>query len=816
MSYTSTLPWLLSSSLQGGRISLPAKELASLKEHIGAAPLVLRLTASEQQGSERHCFVGVEGFQATEGCCELPASLVSSLGLDLQSAGSAVRITLPPPLEAGTALTLRPLTGDFFSEIAEAEAWLTAELPRHYLALGLHDVITLRHCGKPFSLRVTALEPSPAVSLFNTNVALELAGVAEQEEGERGRAVTLALDSPLTVTLPHPGSTLRVQFQGQPGSQAPPTLALTAAAPAQPPQAQQEQQQEEGMDGMHAGGGAAAPHSAPSGAAPLACAYVTHGPKALPTWPSLALHTWAVLSGAQGLPLGPATATAWPSSQQEAAQPSPPQPLDCFSATLVHHGSATAGPLTVTLSLSSSSSSSSASASALPAFHLFPLPPGDGQPGAGAASAAATATGTSSSSTSTSTSTSTRLCPNCSAAVPERTFDLHAATCARQNTVCPQPGCGRVLKRGSAQAAAHAHCPVCSELCHPALLPAHALLRHSAAPLPCPHPGCAFSSPSLPSLHAHAGSAVACPQAPVLCQFCGEWCTGGGGCPRGSLDGFLGLCAHEAACGSRSTQCPQCGLGVVMKLWAQHRAERHGEVAGEGRGVAGRPRGGSVESSGSESMGRVEEGGGHRMEEQWGAGAASSAATAAAAAAAAAARSSSSSSFSSFSSFPYAAGAGAGAQLPPLHAPPPMQLCANNCCSYRAEGAAYGALCSRCSPRLQPLARDKAALAALYRSQLSVGCSAPACGNPCCRLLVGSGEGVEAVLAHLLAISTYYVCVGDHARLAVPPLPVGLARARRASGVGGVGVGAGAGAGRGGGSSAGRRDSKKGVAGAFF
>ena len=147
-----------------------------------------------------------------------------------------------------------------------------------------------------------------------------------------------------------------------------------------------------------------------------------------------------------------------------------------------------------------------------------------------------------------------------------------------------------------------------------------------------------------------------------------------------------------------------------------------------------------------------------------------------------------------------------------------MVLCANQCCSHRAGGSAGGvaALCERCSPGLGGLGRDKAALRALYMRQLSVGCGRQAlCKNPCCGL-VGGGEGegaFGALLDHLCSITSFYVCVSDRARLAVPPLPPQLARARRAS----VGAGAGAGAGAAGGAGAGgARQSKKSVARAFF
>ncbi len=141
-----------------------------------------------------------------------------------------------------------------------------------------------------------------------------------------------------------------------------------------------------------------------------------------------------------------------------------------------------------------------------------------------------------------------------------------------------------------------------------------------------------------------------------------------------------------------------------------------------------------------------------------------------------------------------------------------MLLCANNVCSYRGEGSAF-ALCERCSPRLAPLLRDRDALLALYRQQASVGCAAAQCKNPVCRLAPSSGgggeEGEAQLLQHLCSITTLYVCVPDHARLAVPPLPPQLARARRSS----VAAAAPAAAGSAG---AGAARKKKSVASAFF
>ena len=126
-----------------------------------------------------------------------------------------------------------------------------------------------------------------------------------------------------------------------------------------------------------------------------------------------------------------------------------------------------------------------------------------------------------------------------------------------------------------------------------------------------------------------------------------------------------------------------------------------------------------------------------------------------------------------------------------------------------------GALCERCAPLLAPLARDKGALLALYRRQAAGGCGSGACKNPACRL-AGGGEGeggaLEALLAHLCSITTYFVCVADHARLAVPPLPPQLARARRAS----AGSGGAQGAPQAASSAADARRSKRSVASAFF
>jgi hypothetical protein len=122
-------------------------------------------------------------------------------------------------------------------------------------------------------------------------------------------------------------------------------------------------------------------------------------------------------------------------------------------------------------------------------------------------------------------------------------------------------------------------------------------------------------------------------------------------------------------------------------------------------------------------------------------------------------------------------------------------------------------LCERCSPLLAPLARDKGALLALYRRQAAGGCASGACKNPACRLADGGDAGaLEALLAHLCSITPYFVCVADHARLAVPPLPPQLARPRRAS----AGSGEAQGAPLAASSSAAARRSKRSVASAFF
>ena len=362
---------------------------------------------------------------------------------------------------------------------------------------------------------------------------------------------------------------------------------------------------------------------------------------------------------------------------------------------------------------------------------------------------------------------------------------LHSATCLRQNAPCAFPGCGRVFRKGSAEEAAHAHCPACAAVVATALLPQHAALLHPAGTAAsgaaaadddddaaaqaqqqqqqqhtCPNAGCTATCATLRELHVHCTQL--CPALPIQCRFCEEWVLGGGACPWGTVDSFLGLCAHEAACGSKTVRCADCGRAVVSKLWAQHRIERHGE---EGGAVAGRPRAGSGDSAGSEVMGRVvEEGGGGGVDgvmSTAGGGGASSTAAAAAAAAAPAA-----------------------AALPV----PLMLLCANSCCSYKASGAPFG-FCERCAPKLGPLVGgdDKAALLrGFYQRQFREGCGQPACKNPCCGLVLGgssssavSGEGEEALLKHLLSITTLYACVEDHGRLVIPPLPQALQRPKR-------------------------------------
>ena len=285
--YSQTLPWLLSAEadLPSGRILLPSKELANLQPFFSAAPLVLLLSAGP-----RSVHVGVRDFGAPEGCCELPQSLIRELELDSPSALSTITLSLPTPLEAAVSLSLSPLTADFYDEIASPEAWLSSSLPTSYLALTLGQVITLRHCAKPFSLRVAAVAPAQpgsaaAVSLFSTNVALQLAAQAEEEEGPRGRAAALSAEEPLVLTLP-PGTSRRFR--------------IASVAGAEPPRVT-----------AHAEPAATMTDCEGSVGLSFASVYLAPGAGSTPLWPSLGSHCWVTVSGAGGVVLDASHATPW-------------------------------------------------------------------------------------------------------------------------------------------------------------------------------------------------------------------------------------------------------------------------------------------------------------------------------------------------------------------------------------------------------------------------------------------------------------------------------------------------------------------------
>ena len=152
------------------------------------------------------------------------------------------------------------------------------------------------------------------------------------------------------------------------------------------------------------------------------------------------------------------------------------------------------------------------------------------------------------------------LCPNCLAHVPKRSLVLHERHCLRNNKRCDFPGCTFVFRAGSEQK--HWHCDACGDPGEGSM-EIHKERMHTLETCEC---GETFSN--LPTLAHHR--ATGCPERLVECRFCHLLVPQGDVSTVSYHDVSQGLNAHEADCGSRTTECLSCNRIVKLKDLISH------------------------------------------------------------------------------------------------------------------------------------------------------------------------------------------------------------------------------------------------------
>lgn len=161
-------------------------------------------------------------------------------------------------------------------------------------------------------------------------------------------------------------------------------------------------------------------------------------------------------------------------------------------------------------------------------------------------------------------------CDNCQRAIPDQNVGMHEVVCARQNWMCPK--CKQVMQ--ASRKSEHWHCPICDrprdpkihghcDLCNKSVrqgeLEKHKEIFH--VPLPCKC-GRTFL---LDQLLVHQD--FECSQRAERCCYCEQ------AVPSRELRD------HEAYCGGRTSQCPQCGTSVCNRDKLSHMHLHHNDDA---------------------------------------------------------------------------------------------------------------------------------------------------------------------------------------------------------------------------------------------
>eukprot|EP01103_Thecamoeba_quadrilineata_P005459 TRINITY_DN15254_c0_g1_i1.p1 TRINITY_DN15254_c0_g1~~TRINITY_DN15254_c0_g1_i1.p1 ORF type:complete len:976 (+),score=216.41 TRINITY_DN15254_c0_g1_i1:214-2928(+) len=130
-----------------------------------ARPMTFEI--STQKG--KRSFTGVLEFTADEGCVLFPRWILQNLTLPEGTEVEVREVILPK----GTGLCLQP-RDENFKEVSDPKKLLEWIFPNH-AALTPGDVVVVHENKKPYLLSVLSVQPGRAISLFDSDISLDLA-----------------------------------------------------------------------------------------------------------------------------------------------------------------------------------------------------------------------------------------------------------------------------------------------------------------------------------------------------------------------------------------------------------------------------------------------------------------------------------------------------------------------------------------------------------------------------------------------------------------------------------------------------------------
>lgn len=164
---------------KGNKILMPASALDCLSALSIHYPMMFSIQNiyDESGGRTSHC--GVLEFTAEEGSIFAPQWMMDSLKI-LEGDLVLLKSTYLPK---GTFVKLQPHTTDFIN-LSNPKAVLEKTLQR-YACLTSGDTITISHDKKKFQIDVLEAEPSPAISIIDTDCEVDFAAPLDYKEPEK-------------------------------------------------------------------------------------------------------------------------------------------------------------------------------------------------------------------------------------------------------------------------------------------------------------------------------------------------------------------------------------------------------------------------------------------------------------------------------------------------------------------------------------------------------------------------------------------------------------------------------------------------------
>eukprot|EP00051_Salpingoeca_urceolata_P013427 m.168641 g.168641 ORF g.168641 m.168641 type:complete len:721 (-) comp17792_c0_seq6:54-2216(-) len=159
----------------GDKVQLPASCLTELGDKLNKdTPLLLKFVVRLTGGPKVHG--SVLDFSAPEGSVVCPAWMLEALEV---SDGFSVTVS-ETVLPLAESVALQPVTTALFAA-HDARAVLQAALSAHYVTLTKGTVVEVHHVGARYRIRVLEVEPEEAVSIFNTDIEVDLRPAVDEQ-----------------------------------------------------------------------------------------------------------------------------------------------------------------------------------------------------------------------------------------------------------------------------------------------------------------------------------------------------------------------------------------------------------------------------------------------------------------------------------------------------------------------------------------------------------------------------------------------------------------------------------------------------------